>query len=105
MRIGWSFCETVDLVIAAAAQLIALIKPDPRTMIETACSVGGAVREWLSRWIDGYCNKLHVPASLLVVENAHIVETLREGGPQVGISIMQDDMFLFADWFLLGPSH
>ena len=44
-----ALCETVDLVIAAAAQLIVLIKPAPRTMIETACSVGGSVREWLSR--------------------------------------------------------
>jgi hypothetical protein len=41
--------ETVDLVIAAAAQLIALIKPAPRTMIETACLVRGPVREWRSR--------------------------------------------------------
>ena len=46
--------------------------------------------------------KFHVPATLLVVENAHIVETLREAGPQVGIVIMQADMSCFLTVFLLG---
>jgi hypothetical protein len=41
--------ETVDIVISAAAQLIASIKPAPRTMIENACLVRGPVCELLAR--------------------------------------------------------
>jgi hypothetical protein len=33
--------ETVDLVIAAAAQLVALVKPPPRTLAESGMSVSG----------------------------------------------------------------
>jgi hypothetical protein len=32
-------CQTIDHVIAAASQLIALVKPAPRTVVEGACSV------------------------------------------------------------------
>jgi hypothetical protein len=32
-------CQTIDHVIAAASQLIALVKPAPRTVFEGACSV------------------------------------------------------------------
>jgi hypothetical protein len=32
-------CQTIDHVIAAASQLIALVKPPPRTAVESAFSV------------------------------------------------------------------
>jgi hypothetical protein len=38
-----ALCETINQVIAAAAQLIALVKPAPRTAIESALSVSGCV--------------------------------------------------------------
>jgi hypothetical protein len=36
-----SLCETIDLVISAAAQLIALVKPPPRTIVESGLIVSG----------------------------------------------------------------
>lgn len=56
-------CETIDHVIAAAAQLIALIKPVPLTAVEGALS-------------------FHLSTSLQVVVTANIPEILREAGPQ-----------------------
>jgi hypothetical protein len=47
-----SLCETIDLVIAAASQLIALVKPPPRTIVECGSLVSGYVCRWPCRWID-----------------------------------------------------
>ncbi|KIM80118.1 hypothetical protein PILCRDRAFT_535803 [Piloderma croceum F 1598] len=58
-----SLCETTDLVIAAASQLIALVKPPPRTIVESGLL-------------------FHLPASLQVVVTANLTEILREAGPQ-----------------------
>ena len=42
-----ALCRTIDHVIAAAAQLIALVKPPPRTVTESSLLVGVRV------YIDG----------------------------------------------------
>ena len=42
-----ALCQTIDHVIAAAAQLIALVKPPPRTVTESSLLVGVRV------YIDG----------------------------------------------------
>jgi hypothetical protein len=47
--------ETVDLVIATAAQLVALVKPPPRTLAESGMSVSGCGCRWSCRWIDIDC--------------------------------------------------
>jgi hypothetical protein len=41
-----ALCQTINHVIAAASQLIALVKPAPRTAIETACSVTDCLCRW-----------------------------------------------------------
>jgi hypothetical protein len=43
-----ALCETVDRVIAAAAQLIALVKPAPRTAAESARLLCDRVCKWVS---------------------------------------------------------
>jgi hypothetical protein len=50
-----ALCQTIDLVIAAAAQLIALVKPPPRTVAESGLLVG--VHVYIDRHIfliDGH---------------------------------------------------
>jgi hypothetical protein len=46
-----SLCETIDLVISAASQLIALVKPPPRSIVESGFLVSNYVCRWCC-WFD-----------------------------------------------------
>jgi hypothetical protein len=42
-----ALCQTIDHVITAASQLIALVRPAPRAVVETAMSVSGCLCRWV----------------------------------------------------------
>jgi hypothetical protein len=79
-----SLCATIDYVTAAAAQLIALIKPTPLAVFASATSVCNRcyVRLFLSTHSS---DKFYLPAGLQVVVEANIPEILREAGAQVSL--------------------
>jgi hypothetical protein len=89
--------ETIDLVIAAASHLIALVKPAPRTILESSFSVSYH-NTLMSVLAFDRLHKFHLPSSLGLVVSADIPEILREAGSQVFVCVQSKVYFAYGMW-------
>lgn len=73
-----------DLVASAAFQLMTMLRKPPAVLSDAAMAVRkcGFSRLPIKR-SSLPCEQMYTPAALNVTERAHVVEILREAGPQV----------------------